>query len=342
MTCVRFVPFAIVCLACSSTGGGGGVGAAGGTGGIGGGPDASSGGSISIDAGDGSTGKELVFAHTDFTLFSLDPTASTLDLKQLGDFDCIGGAGQDIAMTDVAVDRDRHLFGISATKVQELSIVGTVVQCGSPIVLSQAADVKFYALTFAPIGVLDPQKEVLVAGNTAGELWRIDEQGGTTLLGTFGTVPADDGNGHAYLNAGKAWELSGDIVFLANNGNPLGYATVRDCESPPAATNCSNDDTLIEIDVPKLATASGSSVTKSVRGRIVKRAGCNDGISGSYDNMYGIAAWGSKVYGFSRAGYLVDVDIVDGTGCLVDQYPGAKFSGAGVTTEAPVVAPPPK
>ncbi len=58
--------------------------------------------------------------------------------------------------------------------------------------------------------------------------------------------------------------------------------------------------------------------------------------------MYGIGAWGEKVYGFSRAGYLVDVDLTDGSGCLVKLYDGAKFSGAGVTTIAPIVPPPPK
>jgi hypothetical protein len=337
----------LLCLACSSTSGsggvplgdGGGIGG-GGTGGSGG--TGSTGGSISVDAGDGSSGKQLVYAHTDTMLFSLDPAATPLKLTQLGNFDCVGGTGQDPAMTDVAVNSSGGLIGISATKVQPLSVVDTVVQCGAPIVLSGAADAKFYALTFAPAGILDPNQEVLVAGNTAGELWSIDAGGALTLLGTFGNVPATDGNGHNYAHAGMPWELSGDIVFLANDGNPLGYATVRDCPDPPSTSGCANDDTLIEIDVPKLATANGGSVTKSVRGKILKRADCNDSVSGSYDNMYGIAAWGAKVYGFSRAGYLVDVDIADGSGCLVDEYLPAKFSGAGITTLAPVVPPPPK
>ena len=56
--------------------------------------------------------------------------------------------------------------------------------------------------------------------------------------------------------------------------------------------------------------------------------------------MFGIAAWNDKVYGMSRAGNLVDIDITDGAGCLVQGYPDSKFSGAGVTTLAPVIPPP--
>jgi hypothetical protein len=330
--------------ACATTEGTSGTGGAfGGTGAQDGAGGSGGSGAVGIDSSAGSGGgADVVYAHTDLTLFSLDPTSPELGLKQLGDFDCIGGQGQDIAMTDVAVDSKGALYGISASSVWPLSVTGSVAVCGAPISLAQAGAVKFYALTFAPAGVLDPTQEVLVAGNTAGELWKIDEQGAVTLLGNFGVVPPHDGNGHTYQHAGKAWELSGDVVFLANEGNPVGFATVRDCENPPSTSSCSNDDTLIEIDVGKLATASGGSVTKAVRGLIVKRAGCNDGINGSYDNMYGIGAWGDRVYGLSRAGHLVEVDIVDGTACLVKSYVGAKFSGAGVTTVAPIVVPPPK
>ena len=202
----------------------------------------------------------------------------------------------------------------------------------------------FYALTFAPKGTIDASNEVLVAGNTAGELWAIDAQGNVEQHGNFGKVPADDGNGNAYdsKHVGKAWELSGDIVFLANAGNPVGFATVRDCPTPPSTNGCNAVNTLIEIDVSKLGNATTGSVTKSVRGQIVKRKGCNDGTQGDYGNMYGIAAWDKKVYGFSRSGNLVDIDITDGSGCLVQAYGDDKFSGAGVTTLAPVVAPPPK
>jgi hypothetical protein len=318
-----------------------------GTGGAGGAGTGGAGGAL-IGTGGGTgtepSGPPIIYAHTDTTLFKLDPTSPQLALEELGDFDCVGGDGQDPAITDFAVDKALTLWGVSRTAVHPLTVQNGAVHCGTAIPLAVADDVSFYALTFAPKGALDATKEVLVAGNTAGELWAIDAQGTVSQHGTFGKVPNDDGNGNAYdpANVGKAWELSGDIVFLANNGNPVGFATVRDCPNPPSTNGCNPINTLIEIDVAKLAGASTGSVTKSVRGQIVKRKGCNDGTQGDYGNMYGIAAWDKKVYGFSRSGNLVDIDTDDGSGCLVQAYASDKFSGAGVTTLAPVEAPPPK
>jgi hypothetical protein len=315
----------------TSAGGSGAGGAGGGLIGTGGGTSTSS-------------GPPVIYAHTDKTLFKLDPSSPQLALQELGDFDCVGAQGQDPAITDFAVDKALNLWGVSKSAVHPLTLQNGAVHCGTPIALDPSKDVSFYALTFAPAGVLDASKEVLVAGNTAGELWAIDDQGNLSQHGTFGKVPHDDGNGNAYdsKNVGKAWELSGDVVFLANNGKPVGYATVRDCPNPPSTSGCNPVNTLIEIDVTKLGAATTGSVTKSVRGQIVQRSGCNDGTQGDYGNMYGIAAWNDKVYGFSRTGNLVDIDVKDGSGCLAQAYATDKFSGAGVTTLAPVVAPPPK
>src|SRR5262249_45349512 len=115
-----------------------------------------------------------------------------------------------------------------------------------------------------------------------------------------------------------------------------------DCPNPPDTTGCNPVNTLIEIDVPKLATATTESVTKAVRGQIVRAAGCNDGTNGVYGNMYGVAVWNDKMFGFSRTGNLVQISLTDGTACLVRHYDNDKFAGAGVTTLAPVQAPPPK
>lgn len=335
-------------VACATAGGaGGGDGGAAGSAGLGGSTSGGGGsGGILLDApSDGpGGGATLVYAHTDTTLFQIDPTAAAPELKQLGNFDCVSGNGQDPAMTDVAVNKDAKLFGISHTQVHELSVANQVVQCTNSISLNVGVDVKFYALTFAPVGVISPTEEVLVAGNTAGELWAIDAKGDLSQRGVFGDVPTSDGNGHVYpaANQGKPWELSGDIVFVENGGNPIGFATVRDCPNPPATSGCSTTDTLIEIDVSKLDKASILPVTKAVRGQIVKRAGCSDTVNTAYGSMYGITTWGDRVYGFSRSGNLVEIDTNDGSACLLSSFPGADFGGAGVTTKAVVIPPPPK
>ena len=329
-----------------ATAGAGGMGASpiqAGGGGRGGGGimlGGSGGGAVELDS--------LIYAHTDEELFELNAKTEDLALKSVGKFDCIGqGTGDDVSMTDLAVDRERHIWGVSAAYVYRIEIDNGVAHCAEKIKLKKPSeDVRYYGLTFAPVGVLDPDKEVLVAGNTAGELWAVSEDGSVKMVGTFGNVPKNDGNGHAYdsKHQGKSWELSGDIVFLANEGSPLGYATVRDCPDPPKTTGCNATNTLIEIDVKKMGTTKPGSVTKSVRGQIVERAGCKTPAFKDFGNMFGIAAWDDKVYGFSRSGNLVDINVSDGSGCVVKAYPPADFAfaGAGVTTLAPVLPPPPK
>jgi hypothetical protein len=60
--------------------------------------------------------------------------------------------------------------------------------------------------------------------------------------------------------------------------------------------------------------------------------------------MYGIAAYQGAVFGFSHAGGIVQINNVDATTCLVsvpqENAANLLFSGAGVTTVAPVIAPP--
>jgi hypothetical protein len=336
----------------TSTGGAGGTTQAGGGGSGGSGVGGGLGGGIGTGGQAGGTGggeTYFVYASTDTDLFQLDPTAGDLPLTHLGTFDCIDPVnGPHKSMVDIAVDKDQNLWGITGHNVLPLTVQGTTIHCGAETTLNASVAGQqvptFYALTFAPEGVLDPAKEVLVAGNSAGELWRIDADGKTSLHGSFGDVPADDGNGHTYdaANVGKPWELSGDIVFLANDGSPVGFATVRDCPNPPSTTGCSKIDTLIEIDMTKFAQPSPGSVLKAIRGKVVKKAGCNDASSSGYGSMYGIAAWNATVFGFSRTGNLVQVDGNDGGACLVKNYTGEKFSGAGVTTLAPVIDPPVK
>ncbi len=331
--------------ASTGAGAGSGTGASSGTGA---GAGTGAGGPGGNGAGAGNPGGDdyLVYASTDTALFALDPADPELALFKVGDFECIDPAnGPHTSMLDIAVDRFQHLWGVTSHAVMPLLAANGKVHCGADVPLiseNPGFDVPtFYALTFAPVGVLDLQKEVLVAGNSAGELWSIDAGGTTKKRGSFGVVPADDGHGHAYdpANVGKAWELSGDIVFLANEGKPVGFATVRDCPYPPSSSGCSKHDSLIEIDMEKLKVENAGVVTKSVRGKIVKKIGCGaDGlVAGSF---FGIAAWNDAVFGFSRGGGLVRVLTADAGGCLVKTYVDYKFSGAGVTTLAPIDVPP--
>lgn len=300
-------------------------------------------------SGGGGTASALIYASTDTTLYRLDPTSPNLAVTEIGAFDCIGsGANQYKAMTDIAVDRNENLWGITGHVITPLTIeAGGMIKCGTKTLLENGTPGQslptFYALTMAPVGVIDPNLEVLMAADSAGNLWAIDPAGKTTQHGSFGNVPADDGNGYMYdaANVGKVWEISGDLVFLANNGQPVGFATVRDCPNPPSSSGCNNTDTLLEIDMTKLAAPGTNVVAKAVRGGILKNPGCTDSVS-KYGSMYGIAAWNDQVYGFSRTGLLVGINTNKGGACLVQDYPDLNFSGAGVTTLAPILPPPPK
>jgi hypothetical protein len=294
---------------------------------------------------DGGTGGSApltftAYAHTGTTLYKFDPNAVNATPQPVGDFDCIGGTGQDSSMTDVAANSKGDLWGISAKNVYALEVQGTTVHCSQTITLKNTTAI-YYGLTFAPDGWLGTG-EALVAGNTAGELWVIDTATGNAQQhGTFGKVPNTDGNGHSYQNVGKAWELSGDIVFLANGGKPVGFATVRDCPNPPSKNGCNLTDTLIQIDMTKLKTIGTQSVTQSVRGQIKESSGCTASgtAEANYQQLLGITAWNDKVYGFSQSGSIVEIDNTDGSACQVVST-ALGWYGAGVTTTAPVVVPP--
>jgi hypothetical protein len=281
---------------------------------------------------------KIVYAHTSTVLLKGNPESSPLTLQEIGEFDCLGGTGQDTSMTDVAVDKDGNVFAVSRTSLYPITITGNTVHCGTRHTLPSAAD--YYGLTFAPANVLGAS-ETLVAANSAGELYYIDYAGGTTTqVGTFGKVPADDGRGHDYAsaNVGKDWELSGDIVFLENGGNWVGFATLCDCPTPPDKDGCNKTDTLVEIDLAKLAPNFTGSVVKSIKGQVVKSSTCPDtGNPDGYGSTYGIVAWQGKVFGFSNGGNLVEIDNGDGSACLVQNYPDYRFMGAGITTTAPVI-----
>lgn len=269
--------------------------------------------------------KTVLYANSDTELYELDPTNLTKPLAPIGAFDCLGGMAS--AMTDIAVDKSGKLYGVSQIAAYPLTVAGTKVLCDQTWPLPSQS--RFYGLTFAPEGTLGAG-EVLVAANGDGQLFTIDSQGKTTQVGTFGNDAQN-----------KPYGLSGDIVFLANKGVPIGFATVRSC-----GTACTNvPDTLVQIDLAKMKPGFTGSVVKSVRGVLKQGTGCsNTTPPPSFGSMYGVAAYQDKIFGFSRAGGIVTIDNGNASVCLVatPQEGGSalKFAGAGVTTVVDVIAPP--
>ena len=328
-------------------GGGSGGGSSGGGGSGGGGSGGGSDASFIGDGGFGGggadaapPGKTLLYAHDNTSLYSIDPTSTTLASTLIGKFDCIGNGGP-TSMTDLGVDKSGNLFGVATDTIfLNMKISGGSVQCAQGAVpITGMSGVKFYGMSFAPVGTLDPNSETLVVGNTNGELYQVNTSSGAlSLVGTFGNVPAQDPSGNSYNNAGQPWEMSGDIVFLENNGKPIGFATLRDCPNPPSSSGCNPTDTLAQIDLVKMKANPNDPAAVVVRGQILKAPSCQDTNTG-YGSMYGIAAFQDKVIGFSHDGFTVSIDNNLGTACLIAAV-SQKWAGAGVTTTVPVVAPP--
>jgi hypothetical protein len=313
-----------------------GFGTAGSDGGVGNGGDG--GGIIQSDGGglgggsDGSTGptsSSIFYVHTNTTLYTVDPTNVSAPPTTIGNFDCIGTAkGQDSSMTDIAVSKDGSIYAVSQANAYPITVTGSTVHCGTAWPLPSKNN-NFYGLTVAPENTVSTE-EVLIAADDSGALWQIDStSGATTQVGTLGTDPATS----------KAWELSGDIVFVANGGSPVGFATVRDGSSDA-------EDTLIEVDV-SLVKPGTASTLKTVLGKVVQKSGCAAPSSGTtpaagfgFKSMYGIAAYEDKVYGFSHTGDIIEIDNSDGSACLLGSIASNAFSGAGVSTSVQVVAPP--
>jgi hypothetical protein len=302
-------------------------------GGTGGGGDGGSLGNNEggLGGGDGSTeppGSTVFYVHTNTTLYTVDPTNVSAPPIMVGDFDCVGtGKGQASSMTDVAVAKDGSVFAVSQSAAYPITITGSTVHCAATWPLPGKNN-NFYGLTVAPENTVAAD-EVLIAADDSGALWQIDSTTGTTKqMGTLGTDPSTS----------KPWILSGDIVFLANAGSPIGFATVR-------VTTSDAEDTLIQVDV-SLVKPGTASTLKTVLGKVVQKSGCAAPTSGAtpaagtgFKSMYGIAAYQDKVYGFSHEGDIVEIDNTDGTACLLNNIGSSAFSGAGVTTAAPVIAP---
>jgi hypothetical protein len=59
--------------------------------------------------------------------------------------------------------------------------------------------------------------------------------------------------------------------------------------------------------------------------------------STGYGQIWGVAFWKDKIYGFTNGGQFVLIDPVTGAGTMVSQTPGVAWWGAAVNTLAPVL-----
>jgi hypothetical protein len=160
----------------------------------------------------------------------------------------------------------------------------------------------FTSLSFIPENLSDPNSgDILVSANSFGEVYEIDSTTGTaTMLGDFGMMGASQ--------IGS----SGDLIGVRGLGI---YATVN------VGTDPGNQDFLARID-PSTWTA-----------QVI-------GSGTGFNDIFGLAFWGDKIYGFvsmgTSAGKIITIDPTTGVGTEV-QSGSVRWYGAGVATDAPIL-----
>ena len=306
------------------------------------------GGSIEIDGGTGdapvvfdgppgSGGDSVIYATTNTELWKMDPVSKAVTL--IGAFTGFSsGSGGSHTITDIAVDGAGEIFVNTTTDLYRAALpaggTGSVtVTFVRSIVDATSSTQKFYALGFAPAGVLE-SGEGLVAGDNAGDLYYVPVTGGAAplLLGGFGSIvsggPGDNGiNDH--------YELSGDVVFFSVAGGARGLASLRAC-GPGAKghTTCdTTNDIIAEIDMTALQAKTGGNLRKRFLGT-----------GTGFGRMFGIGAWQDKVFGFtdasSKGGTQAELISIgaDGNGASLASFPSVTqgWTGAGVTTKASI------
>ena len=274
---------------------------------------------------DGGGGVAVIYAHTDEILYEMNPTSMTV--TQIGPFND-GTSGQ-LVITDLAVNQNGDVWVNSVDTLYKAQVpMGTgTVKLTKVVNIAVKNNQRFYALGFTPPNVLG-SAEMLVAGDNLGDLYAVDTNGMTTQLGSFGPGP----NGSVY-------GLSGDVMFYLQNGKTRGLATVRPYVNGTATVT--NNDILAEIDVAAMQAAFMNKTPGQLKKQFL-------GTGTMQGRLYGIGAWNDSVYAFQRLGsnnFPAELVQIDGKGAakVIQMFPNITvgWSGAGVTTNAPVTVLPP-
>ena len=155
-------------------------------------PDSGNGGD-----GGGTSGETIyVYAHSATTLYRVDP--DTLQVQMVGDFNW-GSVGSD-QMTDIAVDKNGQMIGVSYSRVYKVDPTTAVTS-----LLSSSLSGTFNGLSFVPAEVLGLTGDDVLVGteNSDGKVFRVDPTTGAA------TEVGDMMGGYT---------SSGDLVAVAGFG----------------------------------------------------------------------------------------------------------------------------
>lgn len=164
----------------------------------------------------------VVYGHSASMLYTVDP--DTLEVKPVDAFHWpVGDDGEE--MTDIALDRDGNMIGISFNAVY--AVDKDTAKCTR---LHSFLGSTFNGLSFIYADVGDGSQEQLVGASRDGNLYKIDPMTGTQTL---------------YGNYGGGWGSSGDLVSVMG----ATYATVT--------MGSGGNDTLVKVGASGVATPIG-------------------------------------------------------------------------------------
>jgi hypothetical protein len=300
-----------------------------------------------------------VYANTDTALYSLDPMTEVV--TPVGIFTGLPDAEYE-AVTDLAVNAAGQVYVNTESAVYTAALPATpsataLVPLTLVATIAAQPSTYFYALAFTPANALGAGTgEVLIGGDSDGELWSINTSSGATVdLGNFGPDASRSGNFFA---------LSGDLVFYVDGmGNQTGLATIRSCtpsSSGKSPTCIKTSDYLAGIDMGALGTAfttqtKSTTLLKGIYGGSSQGPGNGTG----YGSLFGLGAWNGTVFAFSRninadpnsnppvtavPPTLLTINASTGVGTPVAGQSWSftdGWSGAGVTTSVTIILPPP-
>jgi hypothetical protein len=148
----------------------------------------------------------LIYAHSGSTLYSVNPV--TFAVTTIGPFKDTGGSSIN-NMTDIAVDKNGLMYGVTSTRLYKIAYVGPTAVCTFLSNLSSG----FNGLTFIPSSLMGTANEVLIGAASDGGWWRIDLAPVTlTLLGYYGGSPGVIGS------SGDSVGIIGDQVYATVTG----------------------------------------------------------------------------------------------------------------------------
>ncbi|HEY6033468.1 MAG TPA: hypothetical protein VIV58_04390 [Kofleriaceae bacterium] len=201
------------------------------------------------------------------------------------------------SLTDLAVDKDDHMVGITLDKLYAIDATTGAVTLVKD--LSQSAS-GFTSLSYVPADLNDPASaDLLVSANDQGDVYQIDPAtGSASKIGSYGTVAQ-----------GKVIS-SGDLVGVRGLGI---YATVN--------VGAEATDYLAKIDP---ATWKATPL------------GAGTGFSHIFGLGYWAGTFYGFIDAGAGAGKMVTIDQNTGAGTLINAG-AQRWYGAGVTTDAPIL-----